>query len=177
MKNKMETIPFVDTPEQHAKLDAVIAENREIRGSLIKVLKLAQEIYGYLPLEVQEWIAEGLDIPLEEVYGVVSFYALFSTEPKGKYQIMVCLGTACYVKGSRAIIDKLAELLNIPVGGITPDGKYDVDYDAIDAISTLPADSQAPTQYYTLDGKQLAQPQHGLNLVRRADGTVVKQLR
>ena len=146
MKNKMETIPFVDTPEQHAKLDAVIAENREIRGSLIKVLKQAQEIYGYLPLEVQEWVAEGLDIPLEEVYGVVSFYALFSTEPKGKYQIMVCLGTACYVKGSRAIIDKLAELLNIPVGGITPDGKF-----SLEACRCLGACGLAPVM--TINGE------------------------
>ena len=67
MKNKMEAVPFVDSPEKRAQLDAVIAENREIRGSLVKVLKLAQEIYGYLPLEVQEAVAEGLDLPLEEV--------------------------------------------------------------------------------------------------------------
>ncbi len=127
MKNKMEAVPFIDSPDKRARLNAVIAENREVRGSLVRVLKLAQEIYGYLPLEVQETVAEGLDLPLEEVYGVVSFYSLFTTVPKGQYKIMVCLGTACYVKGAGAILDKLSELLHIPVGGCTPDGKFSLE--------------------------------------------------
>ena len=127
MNNKMESIPFIDSPEKHAKLEAIIAEHKTMRGALVQVLKLAQEVYGYLPLEVQEQVAEGLDLPLEEVYGVVSFYSLFSTVPKGRYKISVCLGTACYVKGARAIIDKLAELLNIPIGGCTPDGKFSLE--------------------------------------------------
>ncbi|NMA07631.1 MAG: NAD(P)H-dependent oxidoreductase subunit E, partial [Clostridiales bacterium] len=87
----------------------------------------AQEVYGYLPLEVQTVIAEGLDLPLEEVYGIVSFYSLFSITPKGKHQIMVCLGTACYVKGAGLIYEKLSELLGIPGGSITPDGKFSLD--------------------------------------------------
>ncbi|MEA4824128.1 MAG: NAD(P)H-dependent oxidoreductase subunit E [Clostridiaceae bacterium] len=127
MKNKMESVPFVDSPEKRAQLDTIIAEHKNMRGALVQVLKLAQEVYGYLPLEVQQAVAEGLDLPLEEVYGVVSFYSLFTTVPKGKYKIMVCLGTACYVKGSGAIIEKLAELLKIPVGGCTPDGKFSLE--------------------------------------------------
>lgn len=80
-------------------LDAIIAKHKGSRGALIPVLHEAQEVYGYLPLEVQREIAEQLDIPLAEVYGVVSFYTQFSINPKGKYKINICMGTACYVKG------------------------------------------------------------------------------
>ena len=91
------------------------------------VLQAAQEIFGYLPEEVQIMVAEGLDIPLSEVYGVASFYAQFSMNPKGRYQISVCLGTACYVKGSGAIYDALKEKLGIDGGECTPDGKFSLD--------------------------------------------------
>ena len=91
------------------------------------VLQGAQEIYGYLPIEVQTTIAQALDIPLEEVYGVVTFYAQFSLYPKGQYKISVCLGTACYVKGSGSIYDKLQQLLGIGGGECTPDGKFSLD--------------------------------------------------
>ena len=96
-------------------------------GALIPVLHEAQEIYGYLPIEVQTMIAEGLDVPLSKVYGVVTFYAQFSLYPKGKYNIAVCLGTACYVKGSGDIIDKFKQILNIDVGECTPDGKFSLE--------------------------------------------------
>lgn len=127
MKNKLEVLPFVDTPEKHAQLDAIIAEYKTTRGALVQVLKKVQEIYGYLPLEVQIMVAEGLDIPLEEVYGVVSFYSFFTINPKGDYTISVCLGTACYVKGSGDIFDKLSEKLGIGNGGCTPDGKFSLE--------------------------------------------------
>ena len=127
MKNKLEAVPFKGTPEQRAELDAVLAEYKSVPGALVQVLKRAQEIYGYLPLEVQEMVAEGLDIPLEEVYGVVSFYALFSIAPKGQYKISVCLGTACYVKGAGDIFNKLSEKLGIENGGCTPDGKFSLE--------------------------------------------------
>ena len=87
----------------------------------------AQEIYGYLPIEVQEMISEGLDVPLAEIYGIVTFYAQFSLNPRGQYQIGVCLGTACYVKGSGDILEKVKEILGIDVGECTPDGKFSVD--------------------------------------------------
>ena len=118
---------FNGTKEQEAKLMEVIAKHKESRGALIPVLHEAQEIYGYLPIEVQTMIAEGLDVPLSKVYGVVTFYAQFSLYPKGKYNIAVCLGTACYVKGSGDIIDKFKQILGIDVGECTPDGKFSLE--------------------------------------------------
>ena len=118
------SVPFNGTAEQEAKLKEVIAKYTDTRGALIPVLHEAQDIYGYLPLEVQTMIAEGLGVTLAEVYGVVTFYTQFSLNPKGKYAIAVCLGTACYVKGSGDIINKIQESLNLEVGGCTPDGKY-----------------------------------------------------
>lgn len=127
MKNKLETLPFKGTPEQKAQLDAVIAEYKDVSGALVQVLKKAQEIYGYLPLEVQIEVAEGLNVPLEDVYGVVTFYSLFSINPKGDYRISVCLGTACYVKGAGDLYDALQQKLGIKGGGCTPDGKFSLD--------------------------------------------------
>ena len=118
---------FNGTKEQEAKLMEVIAKYKESKGALIPVLHEAQEIYGYLPIEVQTMIAEGLDVPLSKVYGVVTFYAQFSLYPKGKYNIAVCLGTACYVKGSGDIIDKFKQILGIDVGECTPDGKFSLE--------------------------------------------------
>lgn len=121
------TIPFSGTPEQEKALKEVIAKHKEMKGAVIPVLHEAQEIYGYLPLEVQKMISEGLDVPLAEIYGIVTFYAQFSLNPKGKYRIGVCLGTACYVKGSGDILEKVKELLGIDVGECTPDGKFSLD--------------------------------------------------
>jgi len=102
----------------------VIEENRHDKSNLMVVMQKAQDIYGYLPLEVQEKIAEGMEVPLEKVYGVSTFYAQFSLSPKGKYNISVCLGTACYVKGSGEIFDKLSEKLGIGADECTADGKF-----------------------------------------------------
>ncbi len=124
MLKKHSGIPFNGTPEQKAKLDAVIAANRHDKSRLMAVMQEAQAIYGYLPLEVQNAIAEGMDIPLEKVYGVSTFYAQFSLSPKGGYHISVCLGTACYVKGSGQIYDKLQEVLGIGGDECTPDRRF-----------------------------------------------------
>ena len=113
--------------EKLAKLQAIIAENKGKQGALIQVLHEAQLIYGYLPIEVQKVIAEGMNIPLAEVYGVVTFYAQFSLKPKGEYKISICLGTACYVKGADLVLDKFKEQLNIEVGDCTADGKFSLD--------------------------------------------------
>ncbi len=118
------TVPFKGTAEQEAKLMEVIAKHKDQAGALISVLHEAQDIYGYLPIEVQSIIAKGLGVTLAEVYGVVTFYTQFSLNPKGDYQISVCLGTACYVKGSGDIINKVKEILGIDVDGCTSDGKY-----------------------------------------------------
>ncbi len=127
MAFKQCAVPFAGTAEQEAKLKAIIAEHADDRGALMPVLQKAQEIYGYLPIEVQTIIAEGLDIPLEKVYGVVTFYAQFSLNPKGKYRISVCLGTACYVKGAGDLFNAFSEKLGIKGGEITPDGKFSLD--------------------------------------------------
>ncbi len=124
---KQNTHPFQGTPEQEAQLKKVIDAHKNQKGAVIPVLHEAQGIYGYLPIEVQEMIAEGLNVPLAEIYGIVTFYAQFSLNPKGKYQIGVCLGTACYVKGSGDILEKVKELLNIEVGECTADGKFSLD--------------------------------------------------
>ena len=91
------------------------------------IMQKAQEIYGYLPIEVQTIISDETGIPLEKIYGVSTFYAMFSLNPKGKYRVSVCLGTACYVKGAQAIYDKIAEILKISEGECTPDGKFSLD--------------------------------------------------
>ena len=91
---------------------------------LMGVMQKAQDIYGYLPIEVQKIIADGMGVPLEKVYGVATFYAQFALSPKGQYNISVCLGTACYVKGAGEIFDKLSERLGIGADECTPDGKY-----------------------------------------------------
>lgn len=113
-----------DQKEKYAKLQEVIAKHKGEPGALMPVLQEAQGIFGYVPLDVQEIIADGLGTTLAEVYGVATFYAQFSLEPKGEYVVGVCLGTACYVKGSQKVLDKLAEVLNVPVGRTTADGRF-----------------------------------------------------
>jgi len=93
-------------------------------GSLIQVLHLAQEIYGYLPLELQKVIATSMDIPLSEVSGVITFYSFFSTTPRGEHTIRICLGTACYVRGGKKLVERLQNILNIEIGETTQDGKF-----------------------------------------------------
>ncbi|RJE46791.1 MULTISPECIES: NADH-quinone oxidoreductase subunit NuoE [unclassified Dehalobacter] len=111
-----------ETDQQKLDMIAEVIEkykNRE--GSLIQVLHMAQNIYGYLPLEIQRFIAESMNMPLSEVSGVVTFYSFFSTQPRGKHIIRVCLGTACYVRGGKKIIDRLEQILDIEIGGTTKD--------------------------------------------------------
>ena len=127
MKKHASSIPFNGTPEQEAKLMAVIEAKKDIPGSLMSIMQEAQGIYGYLPLEVQSMIAEKLGISVEEVYGIATFYAQFALSPKGKYNISVCLGTACYVKGAQKIIDRLIEVLGIQPGECTADGKFSLE--------------------------------------------------
>ncbi len=124
MKKKISTLPFKGTAEQEQALQAVIAENKHDKSNLMVVMQKAQDIYGYLPFEVQNMIAEGMEVPLEKVYGVATFYAQFSLSPKGKYNISVCLGTACYVRGSGDLFDKLSEKLGIGADECTADGKF-----------------------------------------------------
>jgi len=121
------TVPFHGTKEQEAQLLAVISELKSQKGALMPILQKAQEIYGYLPMEVQQIISDETGIPMSKIYGVVTFYSQFNLYPKGKYQISVCLGTACYVKGAGDIFEKFKELLGIGDGECTPDGKFSLD--------------------------------------------------
>lgn len=118
---------FCGCEQQENKLKQIIEENRSIPGCLMHILQEAQGIYGYLPIEVQKIIAEGLDISLSEVYGVVTFYSQFSLNPKGKHRISICLGTACYVKGSDKILTELENELGIKCGECTSDGLFSID--------------------------------------------------
>lgn len=127
MDSKKNTVPFAGTKEQETELLKVIADHRDEKGALMPILQKAQDIYGYLPIEVQTIISNELNIPLEKVYGVVTFYSQFSLNPKGKYKISVCLGTACYVKGSGDIFDKLKQKLQLEGGDCTPDGKFSLE--------------------------------------------------
>lgn len=127
MANTISSLKFSGTKEQEAQLMAVIDELRSQKGALMPIMQKAQEIYGYLPIEVQQMIADELNIPLEEVYGVATFYAQFALNPKGRYKISVCLGTACYVKGSGDVYERLMDTLGIKGGECTPDGKFSLE--------------------------------------------------
>ncbi len=135
--------------------EALLERVREIardykgrEGSLIQVLHMAQTIYGYLPMEVQKVIAEELDIPLSEVSGVVTFYSFFSTQPRGRHTIRVCLGTACYVRGGKKIIESLQEKLGVGIGDTTADRKFTLEVArCIGACGLAPAMSIDDTVY------------------------------
>ena len=127
MLKKFSNLPFAGTEEQEAQLRAFIDANCHDKSRLMAVMQEAQAIYGYLPIEVQKIIAEKTGIPLEEIYGIASFYAQFKLNPSGEVEIAVCLGTACYVKGSGDIIEEFSKLLDLPVGSTSPDGKYSIE--------------------------------------------------
>lgn len=127
MLKKISTIPFSGTAQQEKELMAIINAHKEDKSHLMTVMQQAQGIYGYLPFEVQVMIAEGMDIPLEKVYGVSTFYAQFALSPKGEYNVSVCMGTACYVKGAQAILDKISEELGIDPDETSQDGKYSLE--------------------------------------------------
>jgi NADH:ubiquinone oxidoreductase subunit E len=115
------------SPEEKQKYDEIaniIDLYKDKEGSLIQILHSAQEIYGYLPLELQKFIAQSLDKPLSEVSGVITFYSFFSTKPRGEHTIRVCLGTACYVRGGKKLVERLQDILNVRIGETTQDGKF-----------------------------------------------------
>jgi NADH-quinone oxidoreductase subunit E len=138
---KQVTIPADEgiTPEMYRKIDGIVAAHRDRPGSLIPVLQKAQEVCGYLPHAVQRYIAKGMKISPSVVFGVATFYSFFTLVPRGKHVIRVCLGTACYVKRSEEIIDKIKEELGIEVGEITEDRKF-----SLEAVRCLGACGLAP---------------------------------
>jgi len=122
--NKLQNEFVLSKQKEFADLKEFIDSVKDTQGILMQTLQKAQDIFGYLPLEVQKFIADETDIPLADIYGVVTFYTQFTVEEKGKHRVGVCLGTACYVKGSQDVMDKLAEELNIKVGQTTEDKMF-----------------------------------------------------
>ena len=127
MACKKQTVPFQGTPEQEAELKQVIAQLKNEPGALMPVMQKAQEIYGYLPIEIQTIISDEMGVPLEKVYGVATFYAQFALAPKGKNKISVCLGTACYVKGSGKILERVETELGIKLDQTSADGLFSIE--------------------------------------------------
>ena len=121
------SVPFRGTRKQEEELLKSIDELKGQPGCLLPIMQKAQEIYGYLPVEVQTIISDATGEPAEKIYGIATFYAQFSLAPKGEYRISVCLGTACYVKGAQLVFDKISELLGIGEGECTSDGKFSLD--------------------------------------------------
>ena len=121
------------------KLRAVIAERKNLRNPLIEILRNAQEIFGYLPIEVQEFIAQEMNIPASKIYGVVTFYNFFSMKPRGKYTLNICMGTACFVKGAPRLLQMISDELGVEVGETTSDGRF-----TVSAVRCVGACSLAP---------------------------------
>lgn len=130
----------------NSNLIEILNKYERDKSNLIQILNEVQEKYGYISTETQKEISEYLEISMAEVYGVVTFYSRFTLEPKGKYNVAVCLGTACFVKGSEKVLDKVKEILKIDVGQTTPDGLF-----SIEATRCIGACGLAPV--FTINGE------------------------
>ncbi len=121
------TFDYEANAENLAKFESFIDKEKSKKGSLMAILHEGQHLFGYLPIEVQQLISKKTRIPIAEIYGVVTFYSQFSLTPKGKHEIGVCLGTACYVRGAQAVLDEIKDDLGIDVGGTTPDVNFSLE--------------------------------------------------
>ena len=127
MASNKKTVPFYGTEEKKEQLLKVIQELRDEKGCLMPIMQKAQEIYGYLPIQVQTMISDQTGHPLEEIYGIATFYSMFNLNPKGKYRIDVCLGTACYVKGSERVLQEIERVLGVKADTVpTADGLFSI---------------------------------------------------
>ena len=149
------------TEEQFQELDRWIREYKGKSGAVIRTLYKAQEIFGCLPREVQNRIAKGLQIPLSKVYGIVTFYSFFSIEPKGKHKIHSCQGTACYVRGSKEVLNALRKTLNVEVGGTTEDREF-----TLESIRCVGACALAPLVRVDDEIYQRVSPKKIKNILR-----------
>ena len=127
MKKTKTTVCFHGTEEQRAKLDTIIADFKDTPGAIMPILQKAQDVYGYLPIEVQQIISDGTGISMSEIYGIVSFYSQFVLNPKGEIAVSVCMGTACYVKGAGDILDRISSIIGVKAGETSDDGKFSLD--------------------------------------------------
>lgn len=133
-------IKIADYEEKLKKIDEMLEKYKGQKGALLQALQEAQGIMGYLPLDVQKKVAESLNVTLSEVYSTITFYSFFNLKPRGKYQIRVCLGTACYVKGANKVLERFEQELGIKVGDTTDDIKF-----SLDACRCVGACGLAPT--------------------------------
>lgn len=131
--------PDTQLQQPYQRLREVINEKKNLRNPLIEILRIAQEIFGYLPIEVQEFIASEMNIPVSKIYGVVTFYNFFSMKPRGKYTLNICMGTACYVKGAPKLAQMISDVLDTPMGETSKDGRF-----TISAVRCVGACSLAP---------------------------------
>ena len=123
-KEEVCNVQSMTEAEKYALLKSVIIDYDKKESNLIQVLHMAQAIFGYLPVEVQHYIAEQMELSVSKVNSVLTFYSFFSTQPKGKYTVSICLGTACYVRGGRDVLNKLKDVLGIDVGVTTDDKMF-----------------------------------------------------
>ncbi len=133
-------------PDMWTQIDEIIAANRFIKGSVITVLRQCQDAVGYLPVELMEYIASGMNLARSDVYGVASFYALFSFEPKGRHTVKVCTGTACYVKGIKEVISRICNEYDLEEGGTSPDRRF-----SLEPVRCLGACGLAPVMVINTD--------------------------
>lgn len=131
--------PDTQLKQPYQRLKEVIDEKKNLRNPLIEILRIAQEIFGYLPIEVQEFIAAEMNIPVSKIYGVVTFYNFFSMKPRGKYTLNICMGTACYVKGAPKLAQMISDVLGTAMGETTEDGRF-----TLSAVRCVGACSLAP---------------------------------
>lgn len=157
------------TEEVAAKLDGIITKYKNKPGSLIPVLQETQGLVGYLPPVVQRHIARGLKIPISEIHGVVSFYSFFTMKPRGKHNIRVCLGTACYVKGIEGVVNKIKDVLKINVGETTEDRKF-----SLEAVRCLGACGLAPVMVVDHDTYGAMSPKKALGVIGQYDPGAVE---
>lgn len=134
------------TPEMWPQIDAIITANRRVKGSVIAVLRQCQEVVGYLPVSLMEYIAGGMNLARSDVFGVASFYALFSFEPKGRHTIKVCTGTACYVKGIKEVISRICNEYDMEEGGTSSDMRF-----SLEPVRCLGACGLAPVMVVNSD--------------------------
>ena len=127
------------TDEMWSQIDKIIADNKAVPGSIIGVLRECQDVVGWLPVELIDYISDGLNLSRSEVFGIVSFYSLFSLTPKGRHLIKVCMGTACYVKGLKEVISRIDNQYRVKEGGTTEDRRF-----SLEAVRCLGACGLAP---------------------------------
>lgn len=160
MSEKCKCMDVEISQEQWAKIDEIIQRNKNKPGALIPVLEQVQQAVGFLPAKVQHRISEGLNISSSMIYGVVTFYSFFTMVPRGRHLIRVCLGTACYVKRSDEILDKIKQELNVEVGGMTEDKRY-----SLESVRCLGACGLAPVVMVNEDTYGAVDPVKVMNII------------